>query len=113
MINGFEKETRPLNKEEKEEYLPVIVNILYKKLGKQNAITNKQIKSILIKIGLHKACSARIRKVINHIRLNKIIPNLLSNSKGYYVSICPIEIKLYKESLLQRAEAIKAVANTY
>ena len=84
MITGFEEYTHELNDYEEKTLLPVIVKGLKTKIGKENAVTNKEICSALKKLDL-KVNDARIRKVISFIRINRIIENLISNSKGYFL----------------------------
>ena len=49
-----------------------------------------------------------MRKVINHIRNNDLIPCLLASSKGYWIASSEAEVLAYEESLLGREEAIRA-----
>lgn len=56
---------------------------------------------------------ARIRKIINYIRVNKLIVNLLATSKGYFISNDFEEINKYKESLIARANSILNLAKSY
>lgn len=109
MINGFEKETHELTDEEKV-LLPIIVNGLKKKIGKETAVTNKQMIVGLSKIG-HKVQPARIRKLIHHIRITGLIDCLVATSRGYYVSKNVEELDSYIESLLQRSKSIEDIAN--
>jgi hypothetical protein len=53
----------------------------------------------------------RVRKIIRHIRLNHIIPNLVASSKGYYVTNDPLELERYIDSLAGRVEAIGKVSD--
>ena len=110
MITGFEEQTEPLNEQEREVFLPPIIKGLRVKVGKQKAVTNKDIVRGLkancgIKIG-----EARVRKMINHIRNNDIIPCLIATSKGYYIAETKDEMLDYIDSLYGRVEAIEADA---
>ncbi len=116
MIPGFEDHTAPLNDYEKNTLMPVIIKGLQKRIGKNNAITNAEM---CRKLNNHfylnspsykKITGARIRKIINHIRINDAISCLVSTSKGYYVSKDRKELNTYIESLNKRATAILAVA---
>ena len=112
MITGFEEQTEPLTDMEREVFLPPIIKGLYVKVGKQKAVTNKDIVRGLkancdIKIG-----EARVRKIINHIRNNDIIPCLIATSKGYYIAETPEEVDDYIDSLYGRIEAITADAES-
>ncbi len=112
MINGFEEETKPLTEEE-EKLVPLFVDGLKTKIGKENAITNAEIKRRLGDKGIEVGDPARIRKIINHIRLNKLVKNVIASSVGYWVENDPEKIEAYKTSLLQRATAILAIYKTY
>ncbi len=53
----------------------------------------------------------KVCRIIRHIRLNHTIPNLVANSKGYYVTNDPFELERYIQSLKGRAHAIMEVAD--
>lgn len=104
MIQGFSSETAPLT--DRELFcLPYICDILKSAYGKENAIYNQQISD---------ACPdhpgpARIRKIINHIRQNDLVPCLIATSQGYYIAETEQEIKDYEDSLRGRELAIREV----
>ena len=108
MIKGFNKQTQRLTKYEIDTIMPIIVNSLQRSFGKRAAIKNGEIANILIRNGYNIA-APRIRKIINHIRLNAIIPNLVASANGYYIANTLEEAEDYIESLRNREEAIKAV----
>ena len=65
MITGFEEQTEPLTDMEREVFLPPIIKGLRAKVGKDKAVTNRDIvrglkANLNIKIG-----EARVRKMIN------------------------------------------------
>ena len=110
MITGFEEQTKPLTDQEREVFLPPIIKGLRVKIGKDKAVTNRDIvrglkANLNIKIG-----EARVRKMINHIRNNDIIPCLIATSKGYYIAETKDEMLDYIDSLYGRVEAIEADA---
>lgn len=107
MLPGFEIETRPLTEEEKK-LLPRIIYGLSKRIGVESAISNRKICETLSKKGIE-VTEVRIRKIINHIRMRNLVPGLLANGKGYYVSCDPVEVKKYIESLSGREKAIRGV----
>lgn len=111
MIEGFEKETSPLSEEEKN-LLPVFVRCLSKKIGKKNAVSNKKIEKGFKKQSIEIA-SPRVRKIINHIRRNHLIPNLCACSSGYYCAENDKELKEYLTGLRQRISAIQEVLNSF
>lgn len=108
MIQGFTKTTRELNDYEREILLPLMTDILSTREGEENAITNRRIREVLNGQGLSIG-AARVRKLINHIRLNAIVSRLVATSVGYYVSSDPGELRRYIGSLKGREEAIAAV----
>jgi hypothetical protein len=109
-IKNFEEHTHDLTSTEMEIIVPAIIKGLNTKIGKENAITNKQMVEGLYAVKRVRTTGPRIRKMINHIRLSGKIERLVATSKGYYISNDPEELKDYVESLHQRAESIAALA---
>lgn len=108
MIKGFDKETQPLTDYERETLLPVLVAGLKVKIGKENAVTNKHIVTMLQKVR-YKISDTRVRKLINHIRINDLVPALIATSDGYYIAQTEAELLEYEESLKGREDAIRTV----
>lgn len=108
MINGFEEYTAPLSEYEKDTLLPVLVEILSHRVGADRAITNKTLVKHFRANGL-KLSDARTRKLINHIRINNLVPRLVASRKGYYVTKSQDELEAFIMSLRGREEAIRAV----
>ena len=108
MIKGFSNETSPLNDYELRVLLPVILAGLKDKQGKRNAVTNGYIIGRLKQQG-YRIDAPRLRKVINHIRTNDLIPGLMATSEGYFLAEGEQELMDYEDSLRGREEAIKAV----
>ena len=108
MIKGFSNETSPLNDYELRVLLPVILAGLKDKQGKRNAVTNGYIIRRLKQHG-YKIDAARLRKIINHIRTNDLLPGLIATSEGYFLAEYEQELMDYEDSLRGREEAIKAV----
>jgi len=107
MIKGFSNETSPLNEYELRVLLPVILAGLKGKHGKRNAVTNIYIIGRLKTA--YKIDAARLRKIINHIRTNDLLPGLIATSEGYFLASNEKELMDYEDSLRGREEAIKAV----
>lgn len=107
MINGFEEETKPLTDEEKE-FIPFFVRCLAKRVGKKNAVTNQSIREGFARHKV-KITDSRVRKIINHIRINDLVPKLCANSRGYYVAGNSIELIDYIDGLRSRIKAQSAV----
>lgn len=110
VINGFDAETAPLTVDEFA-ICTYMVSRLQKNTGAANAATSsKIIAGVKAALGV-KFTGARLRKIVNHIRRNDLLPGLVASSKGYYVETEAEKIKEYIESLRQRAAAINAVAD--
>ena len=108
MITGFEKETAPLSEYEKDTLLPLIIKGLNYKVGKNKAISNRKMVSRLRNSG-YDVDEVRMRKLINHIRVNGLVPCLIATSKGYYIATDEVEVQDYIDSLQGRENAIRAV----
>lgn len=109
MVDCFEKETAPLTEYEEQTLLPIMVKCLNRHRGKEQAISNRKMVEGLESFGYNVGGSARIRKLINHIRVNGLVECLMATSNGYYITEDPLEMKRYIESLQGREEAICAV----
>lgn len=107
MITGFDHETAPLNEYETGVLLPVLIKGLKAKVGHGDAVTNKQIVCKLR--GSYKISEARVRKIINHIRTNDLIPGLIATSEGYFIAENETELLEYEGSLKGREDAIREV----
>lgn len=109
MITGFEELTQPLNEKEQNVFLPPILKGLRAKVGRNKAVTNKDIRNGLRKkLGI-KIGDARVRKIVNHIRCNDLIPCLVAIHDGYYIAETEQELIDYEESLEGREDAIREV----
>jgi hypothetical protein len=109
MINGFQEQTEPLTEYEETTLLPQLVRGLQLKVGKAMSVTNKAIiEGMNRNLGL-KMTDARVRKLINHIRVHDLVPCLIATSQGYYIAESEQELRDYEESLLGREAAIRSV----
>lgn len=109
MINGFSEQTEPLTEYEEQTLLPQLVRGLRTKVGRAMSVTNKAIiDGMKRNLGLS-ISDARVRKLINHIRNNDLVPCLIATSQGYYIAESEQELKDYEDSLLGREEAIRSV----
>ncbi len=104
----FEPETTKLTEYELK-LVPIVVNILKSRLGRENAITNNNLVNRMSKLGFSSVTPERMRKLINHIRIYDLLDCLVASSKGYYISNDEKEISEYIDSLRGREEAIRAV----
>lgn len=109
MIQGFTEQTEPLTEYEEQTLLPQLVRGLRTKVGRAMSVTNKSIiDGMKRNLGLS-ISDARVRKLINHIRNNDLVPCLIATSQGYYIAESEQELKDYEDSLLGREEAIRSV----
>ena len=108
MIYGFKEQTEPLTDYEKNILLPLIVAGLKTKIGKANAITNPKMIQALKSHGYDKISEPRIRKIINYIRIQGLIINLIASNKGYWIEEDINERRKYVQGVKQRAESMLA-----
>ncbi len=108
MIQNFIKETSELTKYEAEVLLPIIALCLQHHIGKDKAVTNRQICERMKKKG-YELTETRVRKIVNRIRTNNLVECLIATSKGYYVTHNQKELENYIKSLKGREEAIRMV----
>lgn len=73
-----------LTNEEKNEILPVVVNMLKHRKNPSKVFSNTEIREVLLNFDLS-VTDAQIRKIVFYIRNNNLIPLLLANTYGYYV----------------------------
>ncbi len=114
MLPGFEDITHDLTDYELKILLPMFLKGFEKKIGIENAITNRQIlkgfQSRRDNEGKpYEISDVRVRKIINHIRINHLVPGLVASSKGYYITNDPKELKRYIDSLDGREMQIRRV----
>ena len=112
MINGFEEYTNDLNVPEVKAMV-IIAETISKKIGIENAVTNNEIIKGLKNNRDISLTPARVRKIINHIRLKKIVKRLVASKKGYYIENDNSKLAEYVEGLMHRSNSIKAVAESY
>ena len=108
MINGFKEQTEPLNDYERDILLPVIVRGLQTKIGASAAITNKEMADKLQEHGYDKVSGPRIRKIINFIRIQGLITNLIASNNGYWVENDIQERRKYVQGVKDRAQSMLA-----
>lgn len=112
MIRNFEQITKEMTEDEKK-LVPVIIKGLSTKT-KENPIKGAEIVSAINsqkdKYGIKLFSEPRLRKIVNFIRTESILP-LMGTSNGYYVTNDRTELESQIESLTQRSEAIMSSAN--
>ena len=112
MINNFEDFTQELTPDEKKLIEPLMNGLKTK--TKDNTIKApvivKKMNEYALKNNLTKITEPRLRKLVNHIRFNGMLP-VIATSQGYYVSYDKQEILDQINSLTQRANSILDSAN--
>ena len=112
MITNFEEITCELTQDEKK-LVPVIIKGLSTKT-KDNPIKGADIVNAINenkdRYGIKLFSEPRLRKIINFIRSEGILP-VMGTSNGYYCTKDREELQSQIESLTQRAEAIMTSAN--
>lgn len=112
MITNFEEYTQDLNSDE-HKLVPILVSAF-----KQRTINNPiKAPEIIQRVNQYlneksmgfKLTEPRLRKIVNHIRTNSLLP-LIATSKGYYYSTERKDIIDQIESLEQRANSIARCA---
>ena len=107
MITNFEQITMELSEAEIETLKGLIAG--FSKRTKDNPIKAPEIvKSMKVycqKNNLPKFTDVRLRKMVNYIRSNSLLP-VIATSKGYYVSYDEKEISEQIKSLQERANSI-------
>ena len=111
MIVGFEEISEPLTDYEQSTLLPVFVRCLSTKVGRDKAITNAKMIEGMKAFGF-KVDGPRVRKIINHIRDNALVPCLVATSKGYYVATTDFDLAEYEESLKGRIDAMTQILDS-
>lgn len=99
MLTNFEEYTEDLTLEEKCQ-AQKLVKGFENHVGKDNAITNKQIREAMALRG-EVIADPKMRKYVSYIRIN-YLPNLCATSKGYFLAETREELREYLESSWQR-----------
>jgi hypothetical protein len=112
MIKNFEQITKEMTEDEKK-LVPLIIRGLSTRT-KENPIKGAEIVNAINsqkeKYGIKLFSEPRLRKIVNFIRTESILP-LMGTSNGYYCTKDRDELESQIESLTQRAEAIMTSAN--
>jgi len=108
MIKGFEDVTAKISANEKEVYLPLVVEVLSHRVGCKKAATNKMIREYLHLEDSVIITETKMRKIISYIRQNHLVPCLIATNRGYYVAEEKQEMDDYLKSLQGRIDAIYA-----
>lgn len=108
MLQGFQEQTAPLNDYEQNTLLPIIIRGLSTKVGSSRTIAGSKIIACMKHAG-YKLDAPRLRKIINYIRTNELVPCLVSNGKGYFVATSTDEVDKCIESIQGRIASQQAI----
>jgi transcriptional regulator of met regulon len=112
MITNFEEITFDLTDDELKLVNPICAGLI-KRTAKNPIKAPEIVKQMNIfaeQKGLVKLTDARLRKVVNYIRCNSMMP-LMATKKGYYCATTKDEIASQIQSLKERASSILNAAN--
>jgi len=112
MVNGFEIETSALSENELKIYVPLIVKTL-KLTSDTLPVKNHELRNFLKYQFNVTITESRIRAMIHHIRIKKLVKNVLATSDGYFVSSDATKIMNYVESLKQRENSIREIRMSF
>lgn len=108
MVRGFETYTAPLSPYERDTVARVLAEMLQWRKGKALALKNAEIRAMMRTRG-YALSDAKVRALINYIRINALVERLVATSDGYYVATSAAELADYCDSLREREAAIRAV----
>lgn len=106
MIKNFEEITVELTEIE-QKIVPVIVRRFKNKPGRENIVTNKEMIAGISRQYSVKLTEPRIRKIVQFIRINKLLPGLIGTSNGYFLTKNVEELESWIESMKQRENALR------
>ena len=109
MIEGFEDFTKDITLSDR--YDLELVNLISKglraRVGKENKITNIEMREKLLDNKGKKINGAKMRRCIQYIRANQLVPMLCASKGGYYVAEDREEWVKYKESFRSRIRSMQ------
>jgi hypothetical protein len=108
MIKNFEEFTIELTPNERR-LIPMMVDRFKNKRGIKNIVTAETMTEGIAQAYGVKLKDTRIRKIIQFIRVNNLVPGLIATSRGYYTAETVAEINQWIESLKARESAIREI----
>ena len=109
MITNFETITYELTDQELK-LVPIFIEGIRKFTDGKKIKAPEIVNLINSKYGEKTITQPRLRKIVNYVRSNGLLP-VIATSKGYYVSYDKQEIKQQIRSLKERASAIYSSAS--
>lgn len=108
MIKNFEEFTIELTPTE-HRLIPMMVDRFKTKRGIKTVVTAETMIGKIHELFGVKLKDTRVRKIIQYIRVNNLVPGLIATSKGYYTAETTAEINDWIESLKAREFAIRQI----
>ena len=109
MVRGFEDITKELTQKELKAARK-IANALRGRMGVKNAITNKEMMAAMESYGMPVDSTARMRKIIQYIRITGLVKGLCSSSKGYWKAATKDELHATFISMIERIKSQQETA---
>lgn len=123
MVTGFEDITFELTKFEKETIVPIVYET-WKKKSPESITTAKEmisgVNAYCMRKGIfqpgkgkktYKLNGPRLRKVVHYLRVSGKLPNLIANSKGYFITNDKEKIREFIKGCRQKANSFMEVAS--
>lgn len=105
MIDGFETYSPELTEEDKK-VAQWIARGIERRVGKDRAITNKEMRERLKERNIQLS-GPKVRKIVQYIRVSGLVPLLMATSEGYCVARDLEEFDQYLESFRQRTRSME------
>lgn len=93
-----------LSQYEREVLLPKITSILSQHVGKDNAVSNSQVREELIGRGL-RCTDEQFRGILEYIRKTHTLRGVCASRHGYFIAASLLELQLYETELSGRLQS--------
>lgn len=107
MIPGFEDIYDEVKIEDNDLVNGIAAALKKFNIGKEKAITNKEMCERIFKWNGIKLTDAQMRKYIQYIRIQGLCPRLCATKKGYYIAETKQEWHSYKEGFRKRSRVMQ------
>ena len=92
---------------------PIVEYLKENAVGKENEVKNIELKCYISDWYNSSLEDTDVRRIINLIRLNRLIKGLLAGKKGYYISTKVEEVDAYVTSLKKRIMKLQQLAGSF
>ena len=104
--------TEDLSSRERHVMVGYIIHELRSRVGRKHAIRAAGLAKILRNDHEEHTTTPRVRKMVNYIRLQGLLPDVIEGVTGYYIAMDGAELKRYVASLNNHADSIRAVTRS-